>query len=317
MNEIKVSIVCNAYNHEAYIRSALEGFVKQKTNFSFEVLIHDDASTDKTADIIREFEKKYPEIIKPIYQTENQYSKKDGSLGRIQIGRVKGKYIALCEGDDYWTDPLKLQKQYDALEANPQIDICATAAKTEKNGQIVGEISPAFENKIFSAKEVILGGGGFVATASLMYRATFRKNPPPFLQLLSLDYSLQIAGALRGGMIYLAEPTCVYRLTTPGSWTVRMRNAPHDKCKHTEKVINMLQCLDEHTSGKFHQVIDKVIKDHEFSMFIIDRDYKSARKKDYRVQFKKLRLHTQLVMQLGYYFPWAANCIWDLRMRRR
>ena len=119
VSNIAVSIVCNAYNHERYIRSALDGFVMQKTTFPFEVLVHDDASMDGTAGIIREFEMKYPEIIKPIYETENQYSKCDGSLARIQYGRVKGKYIALCEGDDYWTDPLKLQKQFDALEANP------------------------------------------------------------------------------------------------------------------------------------------------------------------------------------------------------
>ena len=134
---VEVSVVCNAYNHEKYIRSALEGFAMQKTSFPFEVLVHDDASTDRTAEIIREYEIKYPDIIKPIYSTENQYSKNDGSLSQIQNGRVQGKYIALCEGDDYWTDPLKLQKQYDLLESHPEIDICATAAKTEKNGEIV------------------------------------------------------------------------------------------------------------------------------------------------------------------------------------
>ena len=129
-NEIKVSIICNAYNHEKYIRDALDGFVMQKTNFKFEVLIHDDASTDHTADIIREYENEYPDIIKPIYSKENQYSKKDGSLSRIQYGRAKGRYIAICEGDDYWTDPLKLQKQYDAMEKHPEVDICAHAVNT-------------------------------------------------------------------------------------------------------------------------------------------------------------------------------------------
>ncbi len=116
-NEIMVSIVCDAYNHEKYIADALEGFVMQKTNFAFEILVHDDASTDRTAEIIRDYEKRYPNLIKPIYETENQYSKQDGSLERIQFGRVKGKYTAMCEGDDYWTDPLKLQKQFDAMES--------------------------------------------------------------------------------------------------------------------------------------------------------------------------------------------------------
>lgn len=115
-----VSIQCITYNHENYIRDAIEGFLIQKTTFPVEILIHDDASTDKTACIVREYETKYPQFIKPIYQTENKYSTQRGYITRIQNKRTKGKYIAKCEGDDYWTDPLKLQKQVIFLENNPE-----------------------------------------------------------------------------------------------------------------------------------------------------------------------------------------------------
>jgi glycosyltransferase involved in cell wall biosynthesis len=115
---IVVSIVSLAYNHAKYIRQCLDGFIMQKTNFAFEVLIHDDASTDGTADIIREYELKYPNIIKPIYQTENQYQKGVAIGATYLYPRVQGKYIAECEGDDYWTDPLKLQRQVDFLETH-------------------------------------------------------------------------------------------------------------------------------------------------------------------------------------------------------
>ena len=129
MNEnIAVSIICNAYNHENYIRDAIESFLMQKTDFAFEILIHDDASTDRTPEIVKEYEKKYPEIIKAIYQKENKYSKGVDIDITFQYPRVQGKYIAVCEGDDYWTDAYKLQKQYDALEKNPHIDMCAHAA---------------------------------------------------------------------------------------------------------------------------------------------------------------------------------------------
>ena len=119
-----VSVCTLAYNHEPYIRECLDGILMQKTDFAFELLIHDDASTDGTADIIREYETKYPDIIKPIYQTENQYSKGVKVSLTYQYPRAKGKYIAMCEGDDYWTDPLKLQKQVDFMEANEDIPCC-------------------------------------------------------------------------------------------------------------------------------------------------------------------------------------------------
>ena len=124
MDEVMVSICCLAYNHEKYIQKALDGILKQKTNFSFEILLHDDASTDNTAEIIREYEEKYPDIIKPIYQTENQYSKRVAITHIYQYPRARGKYIAFCECDDFWTDENKLQKQVDFLEQNPEYVAC-------------------------------------------------------------------------------------------------------------------------------------------------------------------------------------------------
>ena len=126
-----VSINCTAYNHAPYIRQCLDGFIMQKTDFPIEILVHDDASTDGTADIVREYEQKYPNIIKPIYQTENQYSKGEGTSinWTYNYSRAQGKYIAICEGDDYWTDPYKLQKQVGFLEANPEYGLCYTKVK--------------------------------------------------------------------------------------------------------------------------------------------------------------------------------------------
>lgn len=100
--EILVSICCITYNQKNYIRDTLEGFVSQKTNFSYEVLIHDDASTDGTADIIREYARRYPEKMKPILQLENQYAKGLYNVsGTYNFPRARGRYIAMCEGDDY------------------------------------------------------------------------------------------------------------------------------------------------------------------------------------------------------------------------
>ena len=129
MSKPLVVIKCLVYNHEPYLRDCLEGFVMQQTNFPFVAIVHDDASTDGSAAIIREYEEKYPDIIKPIYETENQWRKLDGSLGRIMnaaIDATGAKYVAVCEGDDYWIDPLKLQKQVDFLESHMEYDmVCA------------------------------------------------------------------------------------------------------------------------------------------------------------------------------------------------
>ncbi len=127
----------------------------KKTNFAFELLIHDNASTDGTADIIREYEAKYPDIVKPIYQTENKYSKGVKISSTYQLPRAKGKYIALCEGDDYWTDPLKLQKQVDFMEANPEYSLCFHNAKViyqdeDKESHIFANI----EDRKYSASEI-------------------------------------------------------------------------------------------------------------------------------------------------------------------
>ena len=121
-----VSVRCITYNHENYIAQALDSFIMQKTNFPFEIIVHDDASTDRTAEIIREYEKKYPLIVKPIYEEENQWSKPGNPLGKIVNAALNGKYVAICEGDDYWIDENKLQMQVDFLENNPEYGMCYT-----------------------------------------------------------------------------------------------------------------------------------------------------------------------------------------------
>lgn len=150
-NPILISISCATYNHAPYIRQCLDGFLMQEGNFMIEILIHDDASTDGTADIIREYKENYPDIIFPIYQTENQYSKKSvrGINATFNFPRAKGKYIAMCEGDDYWTDPHKLQKQVDFLKANPDFNLCCHDWEVNTDGIITSSPIHNKYKKIF------------------------------------------------------------------------------------------------------------------------------------------------------------------------
>lgn len=178
--QVVVSIQCLAYNHEKYIRKCLDGFVMQKTDFRFEAIVHDDASTDSTARIIKEYADKYPDIIKPIFETENQYSKHDGRLQQIMNHATRGKYVAICEGDDYWTDPYKLQRQVDFLEANPEYGLVHSdyACLIESKGKIV--------HKAAKKKYTINEGDVFldlfkecsIKTMTICFRAKFCHNRP-------------------------------------------------------------------------------------------------------------------------------------------
>ncbi len=258
--QVVVSVVCNTYNHERYIRKALDGFVMQNTNFKYEVLVHDDASTDSTAEIIREYERMYPEIIKPIYQTINQYSQ-GIAPGNFQFPRVKGKYIALCEGDDYWIDPCKLQKQFDAMEENPDVDICAHAAEEidATTGKIIKYIAPCDETCIIPTKDVIQGGGGFVATNSLFYRTNINNNMPEFRKYLPLDYTTQVHGSMRGGMLYLSDCMSVYQFMTINSWTVRVKKSKASHIAHYKRLEKMYFLLNRDTNNVYRLALVKRI----------------------------------------------------------
>jgi glycosyltransferase involved in cell wall biosynthesis len=136
-----VSICCITYNHESFIRDAIEGFLMQKTEFLIEIVIHDDASTDNTAEIIKEYAEKYPSLFVPIYQYRNQFSQGIKPLPNFVFPAARGKYIALCDGDDYWTDPFKLQKQVDFLESNPEVGLVFTKAKEMKKDSVVTKLT--------------------------------------------------------------------------------------------------------------------------------------------------------------------------------
>ena len=313
--EILVSVVCNAYNHEKYIKDALEGFVMQKTNFAFEILVHDDASTDKTAEIIREYEAKYPEIIKPIYQTENQYSK--GGVYKFQESRVRGKYVAFCEGDDYWTDPLKLQKQFDAMEQHPELDICAHVSGSVN--AVTGERKNMFyqskKAEVISVEDVIMGGGGFVATASLFMRAPFYGALMEFRRFLRLDYTLQIQGALRGGMLFLPDCMCDYRVMVGGSWTMTNIFNKEKKINHVNKLNKMLGILNEETDKKYDTTIKKRILKNEFEIALLNEEYKTVMSKKYDTFLKERSKKERFKIKLKARFPFLVKVKNKLRKK--
>ena len=213
--KILVSIRCLVYNHAPYLRQCLDGFMMQKTDFAFEVIVHDDASTDGSVDIIREYAAQYPHIIKPIYETENQYSKKDGAIGRIMDAAVHpdAEYIAMCEGDDYWIDPLKLQKQVSFLEKNPQFGLCYT--KVRLFNQQFQKLTKSWGGPGVNFHELLKENT--IPTLTVIYRKKllqqYRKNIQPEMQKwLMGDYPMWLWFSYESQIKFLNEETGVYRI---------------------------------------------------------------------------------------------------------
>ena len=232
--ETLVSIRCITYNHESYIRDCLEGFVIQKTSFPFEAIVHDDASTDGTAAIIREDAEKYPDIIKPIYETENQYSKHDGSLRRIMDESISpsAKYIAICEGDDYWIDPLKLQKQADFLETHPDYGLVSSDffAFRQKDGQCVNfSQSPIMDGNCFLD---IVTEKKRVQTLTVCIRKNIffsREKLDPAKYFLG-DQNFILTAALKSKIYCFPQKMGVYRILE--------ESAVHSKKKNNYKMLD-------------------------------------------------------------------------------
>lgn len=213
-----VAIRCITYNHEKYLVDALEGFVMQKTNFPFVAIVHDDASTDGTVDILRKYAEKYPDIIHPIYETENQYSKCDGSLGRIMneaIAATGAKYVAICEGDDYWTDPYKLQKQVDFMEAHEGYGmICSPSNIYDQVSGTFREAKGCKGDEVFD--KLFIGCSDLFTATILIRKNIYDKFVKDTVNLslfnLDIDTALYYWFSLHSKIHYMDEPTAVYRV---------------------------------------------------------------------------------------------------------
>lgn len=213
-----VSVCCTAYNQEPYIRTCLEGILMQQTSFPIEVLVHDDASTDATAAVIREYEARYPDIVKPIYQTENQYSKGVHISQTFQYPYVQGKYIAICEGDDYWTDPLKLQKQVDFLDTHSDYAMCFhnVEIKAEAGCRADTSIYEHLRTGDYTGTEIL--SRWTVPTCSVVFRRECLDKLPVHPGFKIGDNVLFLTCALCGRIYCMNEKMGVYRRNA-GGWT--------------------------------------------------------------------------------------------------
>lgn len=257
--KLKVVIRCLVYNHEPYLRDCLEGFVMQKTNFPFKAVVHDDCSTDGSAAIIREYAEKYPHIIEPIYETENQYSKRDGSLGRVMDAATLGRspYIAYCEGDDYWIDSLKLQKQVDYMDAHPECSMTCSNAEVKTSGGTMSISEKICLNWFHHEKSGIilptdiLNNSGY--TCTLMVRSNiYNGYPDECKRCVWGDYAIKLYASLKGSVYNFAEDMAVYRYQSIGSFTSTYSlKSVVSKSRIQRSIIRMLDVLKQFDNNKW------------------------------------------------------------------
>lgn len=261
-NEIIVSISCLTYNHEQYIRHCLDGFLMQKCDFEFEILIHDDASADATQSIIKEYQQKYPDIIKPFFQTENQWSKGvRGMNAKFNYGRAKGKYIAQCEGDDYWIDPSKLQKQVDFLEHNSNAIMCfhSSKIKNEDTGEIFKEI-PA-QNRIYTTDDLLLSK--VAHTASFVFRSnSINYNKISNKAVFGGDVMLALLLAEQGQVFGMQDYMSVYRKHAGGVTNI----SENTLIAHQKRMLGQYLYMKENIKSVTQDAFSRKLFDHAITI---------------------------------------------------
>lgn len=309
MNEPMVSICAVAYNHAPYIRECLDGFLNQKTDFPIEILVHDDASTDGTADILREYEKKYPDIVRPLIETENQYSQGITNLsGAFNFPRARGRYIALSDCDDYWCDPEKLAVQVGYMEAHPECMLTVHSAKTiNENGEFVNRnLMRAYAgDRLLQAAELVDKAGSFPFASMLLRAQLVKKLPDYYVKCPVGDRPLELMAAAQGSAYYFDRAMSVYRFNGAGSWTNDMKTGDYVR-KQNEYASRMratYEDFDRETGGRFHR--EAVSASHR--LFYLTRlnlrDFDVIYDRKYRRYYRELPLRDRFFCGLEYRLP--------------
>ncbi|MFW5700189.1 MAG: glycosyltransferase family 2 protein [Cyclobacteriaceae bacterium] len=272
-----VSVCCITYNHENYIGDAVEGFLSQRTTFPVEVIIHDDASTDRTAGIIKKYANRYPEIVIPILQEVNQYSKGIKPSTTYVWPRAKGKYIALCEGDDFWTDPLKLQKQVDFLENNKDfvLSFHNTIGINEDKGypeqiKMVNQLLQLPPEKVPVEHRT--------HTCSLFFRNIIKDFPKEYFEVVNSDTFLIFLLSRHGKRIYQNDiyPS-VRRYHKTSVWASKgLEYKKKQKINTYSKMLEIAINDDERNRIKVNIIKEHIqIFQHQFSRFKIRSGFKN------------------------------------------
>lgn len=272
-----ISVIVTVYNHELYLQQCLDSILSQKTHYQYEVIVHDDASTDGSREIIESYAAKYPKIIVPILQNQNQYSRRIPFVEKYILPLVKGKYIAICEGDDYWTDDTKLERQCAYMEEHPECSLCFHRAQMVRDGKSLGFMAPFDKDTDVSTEAVIAGGGGYMATNSIFYPTVYAKMMDlEFFKVAPVgDAPTQAFLATQGTIHYLNDSMSAYRVMAKGSWSVRISQSSRDsQIKMIDQMIQMYELFDQYYNKKYEGAVQFIKDSYIIDKFILMGNYK-------------------------------------------
>ena len=293
-NKCMVSVLCTAYNHGEYIAQALESFVTQQTDFAFEVLVNDDLSTDNTAQIIREYAERYPNIIRAFIQEKNLYSQGINIYDHVFYPNVKGKYIALCEGDDYWSDPMKLQMQVNFLEANPDYSACVhnTTINFCDNSAEDRPFVPVSADRDIPFEQVVKGMSHAYHTSSILCHRDYLINSPDFKAVAVKygfsDYPIGIWLSMKGKVRFLERSMSVYRVASnAGSWSHGVGRQYRSLKRFITGEIEMFKALMPHLDGAWLEAAKNELLEREFELLYIEGKVHEMVKPPYLAIYKK------------------------------
>lgn len=317
--EIKVSIYCLSYNHAQYLTQTIESIVTQKTNFRFELVIHDDASTDGSDQIILNYQEKYPDVIRSIIQKNNQYSKGVNISKEILFPLFKGKYIAICEGDDFWCDINKLQKQFDFLEEHPEYSACVHNTRILLDGKDIKlTVNSIQYDTTLDIYKMIKTGANQFQTSSVMYRKKLmdKENRPHFVDMIETvgDYPLSVYLAISGKVFYFKDVMSTYRMSTKNSWTANVKYNKSKFLKVKKQAIEMLKEANSYSKYKYDKEFNKAILWQEYEAAIIDKTIKFSLSKYFKIiQNESYKMKIKIFLQL--YFPTVYTILSNKRYK--
>lgn len=257
-----VSVWCTTYNHKKYIKECFEGVLSQQVSFPYEIVVFDDASLDGTSDIIRQYCESYPELFHAFIAKKNSYH----HMNRAQFDSLlpkkylRGKYVAICEGDDYWISGKKLQTQVDYLERNPDCILTMhNAIKYNMQTGVKEQMKIEQPDRKISVEEIIMQKDGMWPTASMVGKKEVCVAEADLLDFGIWDWPMQLYAVNKGDVYYFNQSMSVYRYLVDGSWSVRTYQTFQNRINYIIGMIKLLCVYNDYTHKKYESIIYKRI----------------------------------------------------------